>query len=157
MGSASTTVSPLTISNVHSTKELNKVQSSPSPIMNASIGQSSNLINNLHALNAAIGGSNNNGNKGISNTSSQSPTIGIHMPNYLNIMATNSNNLARNNLTNNNNSCNNGATNNSIFNGTLDLINGVENANPVTGLNRQIRLRAYGNNKNGMVRHETKL
>lgn len=39
----------------------------------------------------------------------------------------------------------------------LDLINGVENGNTITALNRQMRLRAYGNNKSGNFRHETKL
>lgn len=63
----------------------------------------------------------------------------------------------------NNNSSRGDARVNGLFNGSLDLLNGVENANVLTGsgtaaLNRQMRLRAYGNGvKNGMVRHETKL
>lgn len=63
----------------------------------------------------------------------------------------------------NNNSSRGDARVNGLFNGSLDLLNGVENVNVLNGggtvaLNRQMRLRAYGNGvKNGMVRHETKL
>lgn len=64
----------------------------------------------------------------------------------------------------NNNSSRGDARANGLFNGSLDLLNGVEYANALNGgggsaaLNRQMRLRAYGNGgKNGMVRHETKL
>lgn len=63
----------------------------------------------------------------------------------------------------NNNSSRGDARVNGLFNGSLDLLNGVETANALNGgataaLNRQMRLRAYGNGaKNGMVRHETKL
>lgn len=63
----------------------------------------------------------------------------------------------------NNNSSRGDARVNGLFNGSLDLLNGVENANALNGggtaaLNRLNRLRAYGNGvKNGMVRHETKL
>lgn len=91
-----------------------------------------NLINNLHILNSAIA-------SGDSGSGNQSPSIAFNIPNYLNIMASNSgNNLVRNTP--------------NIFNGNLDVENG---AVPVH--NRQKRLRAYGNGRNGMVRHETKL
>ena len=45
-----------------------------------------------------------------------------------------------------------------MMSGTFDLISGVENAGAIAAaMNRRMRLRGYGNQKNGMVRHETKL
>lgn len=41
--------------------------------------------------------------------------------------------------------------------GTLDIIGNCENATNASVHNRRMRLLAYGNHKNGMVRHETKL
>lgn len=94
-----------------------------------------NLINNLHILNSAIV-------SGDSGSGNQSPSIAFNIPNYLNIMANNSgNNLVRNTP--------------NIFNGNLDVESHTNG--PVSVHNRQKRLRSYGNGRNGMVRHETKL
>lgn len=141
--SASATTSPVTVTNIYekfTAKEINKMKASPSPL----------LMNNLHmdAMNVAAGPSNSkNGSMDnvVSRETSMSPSISLNMPNYLNRMP----NGAANRL-----AVANGC---GVMSGTLDLISGVESPTTVTALNRQMRLRAYSNYKNGGVRHETKL
>lgn len=116
----------------------------------ASLAAQTNLLNNLHH-NVHIGSESSSSNNNSSRGGAQSPNIAINVPNYLNVSTTTK--------TNNNNNLNGGNVN-GLFNGSLDLLNGVENANGsgAAALNRQLRLRAYGNGvKNGMIRHETKL
>lgn len=45
----------------------------------------------------------------------------------------------------------------SPVNGSLDIIDDYDNTTNATALNRRMRFLGYGNHKNGMVRHETKL
>lgn len=118
-GNASKATSPITVTNVYGSKELNTSAPLPSSPLN--------ILNNLH----------HSGHLGSESTSSSN---------------------------NNNHNSRGDARGNGLFNGSLDLLNGVENVNALNGggtsaiaLNRQMR-RAYGNGiKNGMVRHETKL
>lgn len=94
-----------------------------------------NLIKNLHML-------------------SQSPAPRIATPNYLNIIPNGNGNVLRGA---NNFSIDNPGNDQSVQHiSNLDLINGVESGSTIAALNRQMRLRGYGNSKN-MVRHETKL
>lgn len=130
--SISATTSPVTVSNIHG------ATSPTNPLMN-----NLNLTNDAPNANTA-------GN--CTRSASASPNIALNVPNYFNRIP-NGHYLqqAGRNRMNLNGSpsidCN-------MMSGTLDLISGVENSGAI---NRRMRLRGYGNQKNGMVRHETKL
>lgn len=131
--SISATTSPVTVTNIHS-------------------GPSNPLMNNLNLTNDASNA--NTGN--CTRSASASPNIALNVPNYFNRIP-NGHYLqqAGRNRMNLNGSpsidCN-------MMSGTFDLISGVENTGAIAAaMNRRMRLRGYGNQKNGMVRHETKL
>lgn len=132
--------SPLTVSNVNAAIKLNKNSPSTTPLIT-----SQNLFNNLHILNSAIG-------SGDNSNSNQLPNMAFNIPNYLNITA--NNNIGTNNIARHSNTP-------IIFNGNLESMNGGAVEGHSTAMppvhNRQRRIRGYGNGKNGMVRHETKL
>lgn len=130
--SISATTSPVTVStNIHG------VSSSANSLMN-----NLNLTNDVNAGNCT-------------RSASASPNIALNVPNYFNRLP-NGHYLqqANRNRMNLNGSpsidCN-------MMNGTLDLISGVENPAAIAAMNRRMRFRGYGNQKSGMVRHETKL
>lgn len=134
--SISATTSPVTVSNIHS-----------------AASQANPLMNNLNLTNDA---SSNVNTGNCTRSASASPNIALNVPNYFSRIP-NGHYLqqAGRNRMNLNSSpsidCN-------MMNGTLDLISGVENTGAIAAaMNRRMRLRGYGNQKNGMVRHETKL
>lgn len=158
--SASATTSPVTVSNIFVAKEINKLKGSLSPHLTAAMGSPTqvNLKNNLHV--DALNSSNNANCAGavidnvVDRETTMSPSIALNLPNSMNYLnrLPNSGSTTdiqpRNRLTSP--SCN-------MLGNTLDLISGVESPTTVTAINRQMRLRAYSNYKNGLVRHETKL
>lgn len=133
--SISATTSPVTVSNIHGA-------SAPS----------NSLMNNLNLTNDA-----SNSNPGnCTRSASASPNIALNVPNYFNRIPNGHylQQAGRNRMLNGSPSidCN-------MMSGTLDLISGtVENTSAIAAaMNRRMRLRGYANQKNGMVRHETKL
>lgn len=132
--SISATTSPVTVSNIHGASN-----------------SANSLMNNLNLTNDAVNASTGN----CTRSASASPNIALNVPNYFNRIP-NGHYLqqAGRNRMNLNGSpsidCN-------MMSGTLDLISGVENTAAIAAMNRRMRLRGYANQKNGMVRHETKL
>lgn len=146
--SISATTSPVTVSNMHGGV------GGPSKPANS-------LMNNLNLTNDTSNV--NTGN--CTRSASASPNIALNVPNYFQRIPNGPQQqqqqqhylqtAARNRLNFNASpsiDCN-------LMNGTLDLISGVENGGnaAIAAMNRRMRLRGYGNQKNGMVRHETKL
>lgn len=137
--SISATTSPVTVTNIHS-----------------ATSQANSLMNNLNLTNDALSSSPNVNTGNCTRSASASPNIALNVPNYFNRIP-NGHYLqqAGRNRMNLNGSpsidCN-------MMSGTLDLISGVENTGAIAAaMNRRMRLRGYSNQKNGMVRHETKL
>lgn len=133
--SISATTSPVTVSNIHG------ATSPANPLMN-----NLNLTNDAPNANA--------GN--CTRSASASPNIALNVPNYFNRIPNGHylQQAGRNRMQLNGSpsiDCN-------MMSGTLDLISGVENTGAIAAaMNRRMRLRGYANQKNGMVRHETKL
>lgn len=133
--SISATTSPVTVSNIH-----------------GATSPANSLMNNLNLTNDVSNV--NTGN--CTRSASASPNIALNVPNYFNRIP-NGHYLqqASRNRMNLNGSP---SIDCSMMSGTLDLISGVENTGAIAAaMNRRMRLRGYANQKNGMVRHETKL
>lgn len=142
--SISATTSPVTVSNIHVSGG----------------GGANSLMNNLNLTNDMPNVSTGN----CTRSASASPNIALNVPNYFQRIPNGPQqqqqqhylqSAGRNRMNFNASpsiDCN-------LMNGTLDLISGVENGGnaAIAAMNRRMRLRGYGNQKNGMVRHETKL
>lgn len=120
---------------------------SPITVSNIQVNQ---LVNNLNITNDTT-------NIKCTRSASASPNItSLNMPNYFNRLPNNHylQQVGRNRL----NLCASPSIDCNMMHDTLDLMNCIENGtNNTTAINRRLRNRAYGNFKNGMVRHETKL